>query len=105
VVEHQRAAINAANSQSAVVKYLLKAKADGQIQGVYGRLGDLGSIDKKYDLAVSSACAALDYIVVSTTAAAQRCVDLLRRGNLGVATFLILEKQQHLASRCAGTVG
>jgi len=98
-VEHRRAAVSADASRGAVVKALLKAKADGQISGVYGRLGDLGAIDKKYDLAISSACGALDFIVVGTTAAAQRCVDLLRRQNLGVATFLILEKQQHLLRR------
>lgn len=35
--------------------------------------------------------------MVETTSAAQRCVELLRQRQLGVATFLILEKQQHLA--------
>lgn len=48
-------------------------------------------------MAVSTACPALDYIVVDTTSAAQRCVELLRQRQLGVATFLILDKQQHLA--------
>ena len=47
-------------------------------------------------MAVSTACPALDYVVVETTADAQRCVELLRRNNLGVSTFLILEKQRHL---------
>ena len=75
------------------------AKAKGKIKGVLGRLGDLGAIDKKYDVAVSTACAALDYIVVETTADAQACVAHLRANNLGVATFLILEKQQALEGR------
>jgi len=44
----------------------------------------------KYDVAVSTACSALDYIVVETTADAQACVAHLRSNNLGVATFLIL---------------
>ena len=44
----------------------------------------------KYDVAISTACPGLDYIVVETTAAAQACVELLRRQNLGVATFMIL---------------
>ncbi|KAB8546935.1 hypothetical protein FH972_025616 [Carpinus fangiana] len=44
----------------------------------------------KYDVAISTACARLDYIVVETASAAQRCVELLRRENLGVATFMIL---------------
>lgn len=60
--------------------------------------GDLGAIDAKYDIAVSTSCAALDYIVVDNAATAQCCVELLRRQNLGVGTFLILDKQQHLGS-------
>lgn len=60
--------------------------------------GDLGAISKDYDVAVSTSCPALDYIVVETTSTAQRCVELLRQRQLGVATFLILEKQQHLVA-------
>jgi chromosome segregation ATPase len=60
--------------------------------------GDLGAIDARYDVAASTACGALDYIVVDTTATASRCVELLRERQLGVATFLILEKQEHLAA-------
>ena len=74
-------------------------KALGGVKGVIGRLGDLGAIDKKYDVAVSTAVGALDYVVVETTADAQNCVQYLRRNNLGVATFLILEKQAHLAQK------
>lgn len=61
--------------------------------------GDLGAIDRKFDVAASTACPALDYIVVETTVDAQQCVELLRRQKLGVATFLILEKQRGLAGR------
>ena len=64
-----------------------------------GRLGDLGAVDAKYDVAVSTACGALDYVVVETTADAQACVAHLRAHNLGVATFLILEKQKALEGR------
>ena len=39
-----------------------------------GRLGDLGAIDKKYDVAVSTAVGALDYVVVETTADALRAI-------------------------------
>lgn len=48
------------------------------------------SLPGKYDVAISTACPGLDYVVVETTAAAQACVELLRRKNLGVATFMIL---------------
>ena len=61
--------------------------------------GDLGAIDTKYDVPVSTAAPALDYIVVDDTPTAQRCVELLRARKLGVATFLILDKQAHLAQK------
>ncbi|KAI8533943.1 hypothetical protein RHMOL_Rhmol10G0050100 [Rhododendron molle] len=80
-------------SQGSVLKAILQAKEMNEIQGIYGRMGDLGAIDAKYDVAISTACPGLDYIVVETTSAAQACVELLRRKNLGVATFMILEKQ------------
>lgn len=44
----------------------------------------------KYDVAISTACGGLDFIVVETTTTAQACVELLRTKQLGVATFLIL---------------
>jgi hypothetical protein len=66
--------------------------------------GDLGAIDAKYDVAISTACGALDYIVVETTSEAQRVVEFLRRNKLGVATCLILEKQRHLARAMAERV-
>lgn len=168
-VEQRRADISSQASQGAVVKALMEARQRGEIEGIYGRLGeegrvigrlgfggsrqaeqgascgkasavrilfwhqglpgaaacalppanlspeassaqptplpalsrpcpgDLGAIAKEFDIAVSTSCPALDYIVVETTSAAQRCVELLRQRQLGVATFLILEKQQHLA--------
>ncbi|RWR91590.1 structural maintenance of chromosomes protein 4 [Cinnamomum micranthum f. kanehirae] len=80
-------------SQGSVLKAILHAKESNQIVGIYGRLGDLGAIDAKYDIAISTACSGLDFIVVETTVAAQACVELLRRNNLGVATFMILEEQ------------
>ncbi|KAK1259586.1 Structural maintenance of chromosomes protein 4 [Acorus gramineus] len=82
--------------QGSVLKAILQAKDTQQIEGIYGRLGDLGAINAKYDVAISTACSGLDYIVVQTTAAAQAYVELLRKKNLGVATFMILEKQTDL---------
>ncbi|KAJ9564038.1 hypothetical protein OSB04_000004 [Centaurea solstitialis] len=86
-------------NHGSVLKAILQAKASNAIKGIYGRMGDLGAIDGKYDVAVSTACSGLDYIVVETTAAAQACVDMLRKNNLGVATFMILEKQVDHMSR------
>nr|DBA26134.1 TPA: hypothetical protein GDO54_010431 [Pyxicephalus adspersus] len=54
--------------------------------------GDLGAIDEKYDVAISSSCGALDHIVVDTIDTAQECVNFLKRQNIGVATFIGLDK-------------
>lgn len=63
--------------------------------GLLGRLGDLATIPDKYDIAVSTACGAmLDNIVVQTTAGAQRCLEFLRKYNLGRASFIPLDKQK-----------
>ncbi|PIM99573.1 Structural maintenance of chromosome protein [Handroanthus impetiginosus] len=86
-------------NQGSVLKAILQAKEANAIPGIYGRMGDLGAIDAKYDIAISTACPGLDYIVVETTTAAQACVELLRSQNLGVATFMILEKQANHAQR------
>ncbi|KAH1192645.1 Structural maintenance of chromosomes protein 4 [Glycine max] len=95
-VAELKSVLDSEKSQGSVLKAILKAKETKQIEGIYGRMGDLGAIDAKYDVAISTACHGLDYIVVETTNAAQACVELLRRENLGVATFMILEKQVDL---------
>ncbi|KAI4352571.1 hypothetical protein L6164_006809 [Bauhinia variegata] len=98
-VAELKSTLDSEKSQGSVLKAILRAKETKQIEGIYGRMGDLGAIDAKYDVAISTACAGLDYIVVETTNAAQACVELLRRENLGVATFMILDKQVNLLSK------
>ncbi|KAL3941771.1 MAG: hypothetical protein SGBAC_003915 [Bacillariaceae sp.] len=75
---------------------LKAAKKGGELAGcgVLGRLGDLATIPEKYDVAVSTACGMLDHIVVQTTAGAQRCLEFLRKHNLGRASFIPLDKQK-----------
>ena len=36
-----------------ITSELLKAQKEGKIHGLFGRLGDLGAIDQKYDVAIS----------------------------------------------------
>lgn len=52
----------------------------------------MGAIDEKYDVAISSSCSALDYIVVDTIDVAEECVKFLKRTGIGVATFIALDK-------------
>jgi len=53
-----------------------------------------GAIDDKYDIAISTACGPLDNIVVDTLKTGQQCVEYLKRANLGVCTFILLEKME-----------
>lgn len=59
---------------------------------IQGRLGDLGVIDDKYDVAVTTACGALNNLVVDTVEQGQACIEHLRRGNVGRASIMVLEK-------------
>jgi structural maintenance of chromosome 4 len=55
-------------------------------------LGDLGIIDDKYDVAVTTACGALNNLVVDTVEQGQACIEVLRRGNIGRASIMVLDK-------------
>lgn len=57
--------------------------------------GDLGGIDAKYDVAISTCCGRLDNIVVEDVATAKMCLELLKRDNVGRATFLSIDKLRH----------
>ena len=59
-----------------------------------GRLGDLATVPEQYDVAVSTAIGLLDHIVVQTTAGAQKCLEFLRKHNLGRANFIPLDKMK-----------
>ncbi|KAF0686286.1 Aste57867_21892 [Aphanomyces stellatus] len=90
-------------TQNRMLKSLMTAARPGlelEHAGLLGRLGDLGAIDAKYDVAISTACGALDNLVVETTQGAQQCVAYLRQHNLGRATFIILEKMGYLRGKC-----
>lgn len=62
------------------------------IPGFYGRLGSLGTIDAKYDVAVSTAAPELNNLVVDTVETAQKCISILREKNLGRGRFMPLDK-------------
>ncbi|EOD30554.1 hypothetical protein EMIHUDRAFT_456538 [Emiliania huxleyi CCMP1516] len=94
-------AARSGGSMNERLRALMEAKRSGSIPGLVGRLGSLGSIAPEYDCAISTACGPLDWIVVRDTAAAQQSVELLRERGLGVATFVVLDKQAHLEKRMA----
>lgn len=95
-VEENRISMQATRSQGRVLDFLSQQKKRGAIPGIMGRLGDLGAIEAKYDVAVSTACGPLDNIVVDTVETAQACIRALKDHDVGRGTFIALEKQEHL---------
>ncbi|KFZ69241.1 Structural maintenance of chromosomes protein 4, partial [Podiceps cristatus] len=91
-VEEAKSSFSLSRSRGKVLEALLQQKKSGNIRGLYGRLGDLGAINEKYDVAISSCCGALDNIVVDTIDTAQKCVDFIKARGIGMATFIALDK-------------
>lgn len=118
-VDEAKSSLSSNRSQGKVLDALMQQKKTGRIPGIFGRLvnkrindknsnitlhlavlynillywqGDLGAIDEKYDVAISSSCGALDHIVVDTIDTAQKCVTFLKEQNIGRATFIGLDK-------------
>lgn len=106
--DEAKASQAASKSQNKVLDHLTRLKQTGRIEGFHvrpafsvltvddallqGRLGSLGTIPDKYDVAVSTACSALNNMVVDKVAQGQACIDFLRTQNVGRASFMVLEK-------------
>ncbi|XP_073338571.1 structural maintenance of chromosomes protein 4 [Pagrus major] len=93
-VDEAKSSLSSNRSRGKVLDALMQQKKIGRIPGIFGRLGDLGAIDEQYDVAISSSCGALDNIVVDTIDTAQKCVTFLKEQNIGVATFIGLDKMK-----------
>ncbi|KDN53312.1 RecF/RecN/SMC protein [Tilletiaria anomala UBC 951] len=89
--EAKNASANEKN-RSQVLNSLNRQAELGMIKGYHGRLGSLGAIDEKYDIAISTACPGLESIVVDSVESAQACIEHLRKNNLGRANFISLDK-------------
>lgn len=94
LAESKAALAEAGPGDAMLSKLRAAARAGGPLAaaGFYGRLGDLGSIAAQYDTAVTTACGALNWLVVAHTEGAQACVEFLRAHGLGRAKFIILDK-------------
>ncbi|EGD94457.1 nuclear condensin complex subunit Smc4 [Trichophyton tonsurans CBS 112818] len=90
--DEARASLSSTQTQGNVLSGLMRLKESGRIEGFHGRLGNLGTIDEKYDVAISTACPALDNLVVDTVEVGQQCIDYLRKNNLGRANFILLDR-------------
>uniref|UniRef100_A0A0K8WDU8 Structural maintenance of chromosomes protein n=1 Tax=Bactrocera latifrons TaxID=174628 RepID=A0A0K8WDU8_BACLA len=95
-INEKSLSLQTSRSNNKVLDFLMRQKNEGKIQGVLGRLGDLGAIDSKFDVAISTACGRLDDIIVDTVNTAQECIENLKRYDIGRATFIALEKVKYL---------
>ncbi|KAI0427163.1 condensin complex component SMC4 [Xylaria sp. FL1042] len=90
--EEARSSLSQTQNRGNVLTALMRMKESGRIDGFHGRLGNLGTIDEKYDVAISTACGALDNFVTDTVEAGQQCIEYLRKTNLGRGNFMCLDK-------------
>ncbi|XP_050086478.1 structural maintenance of chromosomes protein 4 [Anopheles aquasalis] len=93
-------AMQSTRSQGKVLDALMRQKNEGRIPGILGRLGNLGGIDARFDVAISTCCGYLDHIVVETVNTGQACIDYLKQHDVGRASFIALEKMQQYQQNC-----
>ncbi|KAI9199233.1 RecF/RecN/SMC [Polychytrium aggregatum] len=91
-VSEAKSSLSESRSRGTTLSTLNQAAQDGTLPGIFGRLGDLGIIDDKYDVAITTACGALDNIVVDTVETAQKAIELLKRRQAGRGNFMCLDK-------------
>ncbi|XP_034666662.1 structural maintenance of chromosomes protein 4 [Drosophila subobscura] len=92
-------------SNNRVLDFLMRQKMEGKIPGILGRLGNLGGIDAKYDVAISTAAGGrLDNIVTENFDTASLCIAALKKHNVGRATFISLENIKDLKADSCSTI-
>ncbi|CAG0896289.1 unnamed protein product [Cyprideis torosa] len=91
-LQETRSSFQSTSNRSAVLRALMKEKEQGRLKGIIGRLGDLGGISEEYDVAISTACPALENIVVDTVETAKAASQFLKEGRVGQARFSCLHE-------------
>ncbi|RXG71410.1 Structural maintenance of chromosomes protein 4 [Armadillidium vulgare] len=103
-LEETKSSMQSSRSRGRVLDAIMEQKASGNIKGIFGRLGDLGGIDSKYDVAASTAIGPLDNIVVDTVDTGQKCINFLKSNNIGIATFIALDKMERFRANTETTI-
>ncbi len=61
--------------------------------GIFGTIAELGSVDKKYEIALSFAAGSrINYVVVDNDETAAFCIKYLKKNKLGAVSFIPLNK-------------
>ncbi len=75
------------------ISTILELRDKGQLKGIHGTIAELASVDKEYELALSTAAGGkMQAIVVDNDQVAAEAMGILKRTNAGRATFLPLNK-------------
>lgn len=94
VVELRERRLESNANRGRIADFLMAQKrGNSDLTNLYGVLGDLGTIDPMYDVAISTACGALRNFLVDTSRTARVAVDVLKRNNAGRSTFICLDQQ------------
>jgi structural maintenance of chromosome 4 len=85
-------AVRSAAMGDKILQSLKEAQRLGKLSGVFGRLGNLGTIPQQFDVAISTACGMLDYILVDTVSSGEKCLQYLRENRIGRGNFICLDR-------------
>jgi len=89
----EEAAVNVARGYNRAVKAILEARDRSQMKGIHGTIAELADVDPKYEVALNVAAGGrMQSIVVEDDEVASEAINYLKRGDLGRATFLPLNK-------------
>ncbi|MBS1266431.1 MAG: Chromosome partition protein Smc [Candidatus Woesearchaeota archaeon] len=85
-------------SANIAIKKILEQK--NKIKGIYGTVGELGTVSTKYSMALEVAAGSrLNNVVVKDDKVAAKCIKYLKKNKLGRATFLPLNKVRSYKTR------
>ncbi len=89
----QEAAARAGGTMGRAVEEILRARDGGQLKGIIGTIAELASVDSEYENALQTAAGPnMNAILVEDDAAAAACIEMLKKGKLGRAKLLPLNK-------------
>jgi chromosome segregation protein len=84
---------NVQNKYNRAVCEILKARNNGDLEGIHGTIAELANVDDKYKIAVGTAAGnRMQSIVVDNDETAAKAINFLQKGKLGRATFIPLNK-------------
>lgn len=89
------AAESLAKGYTRAVNAILEARDKGNLKGIHGTIAELANVEQQYETALNIAAGSrMQSIVVDDDEVASTAIRFLKKGNLGRATFLPLNKMR-----------